>query len=506
MKKILLLFGFILIVFISSAQDTLKLYTTGAVLKVEKTGEYEIVFNPSQSVFIPDQNTVTIYDNVRGFSSKLNYDYVSDSSGVLFENKQAILDFLEFNLSSVSKIQTNKGIITDENPFPINDIDENLRSGLNTVFGDRITGIRKTSIAAQFQYGVEDGTATTVLENGGSIVLENSLLKIRSGTDPAGKAIIQSTETVRYVPGQELYCFFTAVFDTAQDNSYQRVGLFDDENGFYLGYEDTLFTFSRRRETIDYHHTINLDSFNLVNNYNLDPQKGNIYRISYGYLGFAPITLEVMKNNGKWIVLDKINYPNTSTVTHTTQTFLPIRGEAVNTGNTINLEIRSGSLAAGIVDGGSDDIAGRQFTWASDDVFTVSDSATLITFRNKTTFNGIENKVPARLLYISTANNGNKTVRWRLLKDPILAASPVPIWNDINPNNSTLEYSLNAVVEYYLSKEYFMAWNQGTVGDFFEFVERLQLDMPPGGTASFIVFTTGTGIEVDLAIRWSELF
>ena len=506
MKKVLLIFSFLLLGFCANAQDTLKLYKSGTVLKVEKESQYQTIYNPSQTTYIVNGNRVLLYDNVRGYSSILVDTLTTDSAGIFYGNIDDLTAYLENNISAAVNLQDSDGITNDENPFPINDIDGNNRQSLNTLFGDKITGIRKTSIAAQFQYGVEDGTAETELENGGSIVLENSLLKIISGSNVAGRARIQSVETVRYVPGQELYCFFTSVFDTAVDNSYQRVGLYDDANGFFVGYEDTVFTFTRRRDTVDYHQTIDLDVYNFINNYTFIPQRGNIYRISYGYLGFAPINLEVLKPNGSWALLSRIEYPNTSTLTHTTQTFLPIRGEVANTGNNTSLELRSGSLAAGIVDGGADDIAGRQFTWASDDVFSVSDSATIVTFRNKTTFNGIENRVTARLLYISTANNGNKTVRWRVLKNPNLKPSPTPVWVDVDTNNSTLEYSLNAEVYYYNSKDYFLAWNQGTISDFFEDVEKYVLDLTPGGTASFIIYTTGSGIEVDLSIRWSELF
>lgn len=506
MKKIMLLTLLMFVTLSLMSQTLTKLYKSGGYVVLEKEGIFEYVFNPSQSNFVIETNRFILYDNVKGYNVPTIYENLTDSSGVLYSDKNEIIDFLKINLTPVINIQTSEGIIDDNNPFPIHDIDENFRGSLNTLFGDKITGIRKTSIAAQFQYGVEDGTSDVELENGGTIVLENSLLKIRSGTNAAGRARIQSSETVRYVPGQELYCFFTVVFDTAENNSFQRVGLFDDDNGFFVGYEDTVFKFTRRRESVDYQQNINIDSFNLSNNYTFIPQRGNIYRISYGYLGFAPINLEVLKPNGKWLLLSKIEYPNSSTVTHTTQTFLPVRGEVVNTGNNTNLEIRSGSLAAGIVDGGGEDIAGRQFSWANPETITFSDSTTLVTFRNKTTFQGISNRVPARLLLISGANAANKTLKWRLLKNPTLEASPVPVWTDVNTNNSTLEYSTNAVANYSASTDLFLAWNTGVAADFFEFVEDLTLDLPPGGMASFVIYSKATNAEADLSIRWSELF
>ena len=194
-------------------------------------------------------------------------------------------------------------------------------------------------------------------------------------------------------------------------------------------------------------------------------------------------------------------------MTHIEQTFLPVRGEAENSGNNTDIVLKSGSLAAGIVNGGGEDIAGRRFAWANETVFTVSGNTTFVTFRNKTSFQGRVNRVPALLLLVSGAYDTNKSGRWKLYKSPTLEAAPVPIWNDVDANNSTLEYSLNAVVDYAASTELFLAWNVFRAGDFFEIVSELDLLLTPGGHASFVVETDGAATgDADLSIRWSELF
>lgn len=497
MKKLAL----ILVIFCSfiglKAQDSTFIYQENGIIRVDNLENVPLFLNPMDVTYRIRIQDIVLKDGVSNKEYNIgSYNEIFTEDTIGFASLESAINYINGVITPFSQYTASK----------TSDFDPNNRVGANTVFGDRITGIRKTDIAAQFQYGVEDGTSETILENGGTVVIENSLLKIRTGTNTAGRASIQSTETVRYVPGQELYCFFTSVFDTAKVNSYQRVGLFDDANGFFVGYEDTVFTFTRRRDTVDYHQTIDLVEFNEKNNYEFIPTLGNIYKISYGYLGFAPITLEVMKPDGSWTVLSKIEYPNTQAVTHTLQTFLPIRGEAANTGNNTNLEIRSGSLAAGIVDGGNEDIAGRQFTWSTDETITFSDSVTIVTFRNKTTFNSIENRVPARLLFVSFANSANKLIKWRILKNPTLEASPVPVWNDVNTNNSTLEYSLNAVANYSLSDDLFLAWVAGAIDQDFLDVEKYILDLPPGGTASFVIYSGATNADADISIRWSERF
>lgn len=379
------------------------------------------------------------------------------------------------------------------------------RQSLSTIFGDSIVGIRKTSIGAQFQYGVEDGSATPEIVGSGSVATVESLLTISTGTDTNGKAGIESVETIRYVPGQETYCYLTLVFTSPKLNSTQRGGLFDSINGFFVAYEaDGKFYFVRRRNGVDYRNEIDLVEFSEKYGYQFDPTKGNIYRISYGYLGFAPISLEVVRPEGGFAILSRINYPNSETVTHTLQTFLPVRGEVENVGNDTDIVLKSGSLAAGITDGGVVDVAGRRFNYANEVSFPVAGNTTLVAFRNKTTFQGIKNRVSARLLQISGANDLNKNVRWKLYKNPTYLNTPT--WVDVDLNNSILQYSEDAVVDIANSNDLFLAWNISRLGDFFENVESLELDLLPNWDAAFVIETASTGGDADLSIRWNELF
>lgn len=463
--------------------------TSGTVIEMYQEEE------PQNSIKL-DLSTIILQD--------INGVVVTPST---IEGKAALLSVY------VSKAYTNTEIFTegkkvgDENPFATVDVDHNQRQGLNSIFGDRIVGIRKVHIGSQFQYGVQAEDVDTELLNGGSFAIVDSLFEFHTGANVAGSARVQSVQTVRYIPGQEMYCYFTAVFSPPKADSYQRGGLYDDENGYFVSYEGAVFTFTRRRDGVDFGQPIDLASFNARNRYTLDPTKGNIYRITYGYLGFAPISLEVMKPNGSFDILAKIEYPNSATIIHTIQTFLPIRGEVGNTGNDTDIVLSSGSLTAGIVDGGGNAPAGREFTFSNAVVFTIATNTTLVTFRNKDIFSGKSNRVPARLLLISGANELNKNARWKLYDNPILEAAPVPVWADVDTDNSTLEYSLNAVVDYAASEKTFLTWNKFKTSDFFEMVEDLQLDLMPGRMASFAIETDiGGAGDADLSIRWSELF
>ena len=480
-----------------------KIFLDQTVVRIIDTSgnDEPVQLNPGQTKYQIQGGIFKFFDNVSTVTfPRGNYQVFQDELGNSFASENDFIvylnSFINLNVSGTTK-----------DPSGSSDIDQNGRFGANTVFGDRVIGTRHSTIAAQFQYGLQSSDADPVVDNGGIVDFFESMLRISSGVNVAGSAMIQSTATVRYTPGQEVYCFFTAVFSPPKADSYQRVGLFDDDNGFFVGYEGTQFSFVRRRNGVDNITAINLSDFAIENKYILDPLKGNIYKISYGYLGFAPITLEVMTPDGGYAVLAKISYPNSATETHTTQTFLPVRGEVGNTGNDTNLTVLSGSLAAGITNGDDSgtDATSRAFAWANEVEFTVSGDTELVAFRNKDIFNGITNYVNARLILISGANELNKNPRWKLLRNPAILNTPT--WNDVKTGDSVLEYSLDALIDFALSDDLYMAWNKFKTGDFFEKVEEFVLDLPPGATAIFIIESeaaaTGTA---DLSIRWKELF
>jgi hypothetical protein len=378
--------------------------------------------------------------------------------------------------------------------------DLNGRDSLNTVFGEKIIGTRIPSFAAQFQYGVATDQGDVVTANGGTATTEDSLLKVSTSTNTAGAARIQTTDYLRYIPGHEAYINFTGVFTEGVADSWQRAGLFDDDNGFFIGYEGTQFTFTRRRDGTDYNHSITLDDVFV----GFDPTKGNIYRISFGYLGFAAISLEVMKPSGGWTLAHKIEYPNAEEVTHITQTNLPARAQVANEGNATDVVFYSGSYEFGIVDGGGADPAARAFSGGVNDVTISEGEFAVVTFRNKSTFKSIENRISARLLLISASTEVNKLPAFTLIRNATITNTPT--WTDVNTDDSTFEYSTDALVSSGTG-DVLLPWDMSKVDSFFENVRDFNVKLRPGETSTVLLTTAaGASGEVSVAFRWEELF
>lgn len=378
------------------------------------------------------------------------------------------------------------------------------RIAMNSVFGEAIIGQRVPSISAQFMYGVDTRSANDLSANGGSITYSDSLLKVNSGTNNNGDGLIESKSALRYIPGHEAYCFFTTLFTTPKANSRQEAGLYEANNGFWIGYDGKEFGLMRLRAGVE-HWTpytdfdVDIFSGNNEHNFEIDTTKGNIWKISYGYLGFAVITLEVLCTCGEWMKVHTIKYPNTSTETHIANTYLPLRARAINEGNTTNMVVSVGSVSAGIVDGGGATLSGRRFSSSLPSTATGTDTMVAL-FRNKGTFNSIDNHIEGQLKRISISTDGAQPVTLQILKGATITNSPT--WTDIDANNSTHEYSTDATVT--TGSAYQMvAFELGKSENYVENVSDLDIILYPNETALFLA--NGTN-NVKISVNWVEKF
>ncbi len=395
--------------------------------------------------------------------------------------------------------------VSTDSPFPTANYDNSHRSAVNSVFGDRIIGTRIPTIAAQFQYGLRADDAVVDVVSTGSVLIEDSMLKLNTGIDADGHVGIQGADYVRYIPGHEAYAFFTCVFASPLVDFNHKIGLFDYDggngNGFFIGYNGLDFGITRRRAGVDIFTAVDPAGVFPVAAGVFDPTKGNVYKISFGYLGFAPITFEVMLPDRSFTDLAVIQYPNTSIETHIANTNIPLRAEMTNTGSVIDSQMKIGSVSAGIVDGGGADPIARWFSQRSPEVAVTSGISQVIAFRNKSVFFGITNKITSQLMRISGSTEGTKPVAFFMKKNPV---ELVPgTWTDADPD-SVIEVSGNVefdpatgveLLDFDLSK------NDGL----FERVDEENIKLRPNETAVLFVETTGLS-DVRFSIRYKDLF
>lgn len=229
------------------------------------------------------------------------------------------------------------------------------------IYGGLITSKRLNQIEVDFSTsGAVASRFNTVTSGTGTNTLSNGLLTLSTGTGTTALAKGTSFNRTTYVVGHEIFACFSVTFTTPTSvNSYQRVGLYDDTDGFYIGYNGTTFGVTRRsagvetfipRSAWDDQLTGTTGSFFQRSEVAeaIDFTKTNVYRIRFGWYGGGEIIFEVYSPDGKWVIFHKIRFPNSSTGTSVQNPNLPLRGEVSKTSaDAVSLSVTSGAWVAG---------------------------------------------------------------------------------------------------------------------------------------------------------------
>jgi hypothetical protein len=381
------------------------------------------------------------------------------------------------------------------------------RVGRNSVFGQMIIGEEVTQFASLFAYPSNTRKLKVTTENGATATNADSMLVLNSGTNVAGRVWASSKRALQYVPGKEAYCKFTAIFTANILNNIQMIGLFDDLNGFAVGMKNGEFAIFRKKngvivETVTQLH-FNGDT--LTGNENskcvIDVEKGNVFAIRFGFLGFANINFEIMGNDGRWICFHTIKYAGSNTTPHISLPYLKIGAEVINAGNTVNATLKTASVEAGVVDGTGLTASTRDFTRSTGATYTAGNNQRYVVYHSKPTYGGVQNRVECLLNMISGSIDGTKIFTWDLYK---LSAIPTGgTWVDNSPNG-VMEVSYDTVINL-TGAEKILPKQQGKSSDFFEIVESLNIRLLPDEYWAFVYSTTGAG-DLSLGTRWKELF
>ena len=230
------------------------------------------------------------------------------------------------------------------------------------VFNQTIIGTRNNQLEIDFSGTDPDSISllTVTKTNGGDASTASGQAVFTTNTNTNGEIRAVTTRTVTYHPHSENYAAFTAIFTSGLANTFQRIGLYSDTNGFFIGYEGTSFGVTKKSNSID--------SFTAQSSFNvdtltgqsgskyarngtpeaLDTTKDNLYRIRYGWLGAAPIYYEILSPDGSWVTFHIIKHPNTVAVPTIEEPNQPLRVHIKKTtAGATNLSIKTACWAAG---------------------------------------------------------------------------------------------------------------------------------------------------------------
>ncbi len=121
-----------------------------------------------------------------------------------------------------------------------------------SIYGVKEAEGQLDELSVQFQYGIPDIILTSTSVDGGFITTFTSMAIIATSGAPGANAGIESKSNLEFRSGHEAYVYFSVAFTgTAATNTTQFIGLFDDENGFAVGFDGTSFGVLKRNDSTD---------------------------------------------------------------------------------------------------------------------------------------------------------------------------------------------------------------------------------------------------------------
>jgi hypothetical protein len=195
-------------------------------------------------------------------------------------------------------------------------------SGRFDTFGRMITVTPNNDIDIQFFRAAPDVLVKVTTANSATATQNTGGALFASSTNANGSVQGVTNQKTVYRSGSEIYCMFTASFTAGIANSFMRLGLYDANNGFFIGYEGTSFGVTYRNNTTDT--TVAKGSFSVDTLTGaagskftragapeaIDLTKLNVFRLRFGWLGSAPAVWEVLSPDGFWVKFHETLFPN----------------------------------------------------------------------------------------------------------------------------------------------------------------------------------------------------
>jgi len=298
-------------------------------------------------------------------------------------------------------------------------------------FGELLTSNKEDQVNVIFKYpyyNTEFDMKPATTSGDGTVTVSNSLLQVSSTA--TGTAISETKHNIRYKAGHTGYADFTASFE-GTGTSY--AGAFDSEDGFFIKVVNGTPSIGRMYDGVETGVTSDFNG----NADTIDWTKINVFRILFGYLGAANCVFQIRQNG--WKNLHVIETEGKLTTPIVKNPSFPFRFSAYN-GSTV----KTASLNGGLLN--VQDTSMRYFNFAGSAAIVSTTLKTAVHFRNKTTYKTETNKNIGKLLklkmLLDPPASGTGTIEIKFYKNSTLSGTPT--YADVDTNNSTMEYSVNA--------------------------------------------------------------
>lgn len=229
------------------------------------------------------------------------------------------------------------------------------------LLGVNVVGRRNNQIEISFHTAFNSDLITNSFTSDGAATITDGHAIYSLGTNLSSTSVGQSVANVTYRPAHEQFVYFTAAWiqPGVTSNSWQRIGLMNTTNGFWIGYQGTNFGCA--------HRVSGANTFVNRTNWNGDLLTGaststftrngspeainltysNLFRIRFAWLGSAPVVFEVLSPDAKWVTFHTLRVPNSQLNPLILNPNLPIRVELSKTGNATELFLATACWAGG---------------------------------------------------------------------------------------------------------------------------------------------------------------
>ena len=227
------------------------------------------------------------------------------------------------------------------------------------ILGVAVGGNRNNQIEISFNSAPGATLITNSFTGSGAATVSNGHTIYSTGTTAVSSASGISVQTTTYRPAHEIYAAFTAAFLNPTATTEHRIGLFDNSDGFFIGYSGLNFGVTVRNTASD--------AFTVRGSFNVDTLTGgasskftrngvpepinfavsNLFRIRFAWLGSANIFFEVFSPDAQWVLFHNIRQPNTSYNPSIQNPNLPMRVQVIKTSGATNASIATACWGAG---------------------------------------------------------------------------------------------------------------------------------------------------------------
>jgi hypothetical protein len=311
------------------------------------------------------------------------------------------------------------------------------------IYDEILSYSRHSEIQNDFVYGINTERVTVTTASGGTVTGPgDATATFQTDTTATSKAVITTKEFLKIQSGEVLDVYISAAFGIAGTNNIQEIGLGSATDGVFFAQDDNglyLFTRNNSVDTAVRQADWNTDIMDGtgISGMTLDPLKLNTYRIEYEPNSAYEFYIK-NQTNPEWNLVHRINVGNVYSIPllRLPMNFICIanRNTAISSaGSTLKCS------AISVFNSGPEIFRGLLESKAH--TKTLSTQEPIISFKNKSTFAGLSNKITEKVISSSIASDGTKTVIIEIILNTTLNT---PSWVDLDVTNSPLQYDISS--------------------------------------------------------------